>query len=163
MNFKVDVKPEKKNIIKDRLHEAKKDTNQAESDKFDGNNLYFLSQADIPHYKTLLVHVMLPSVAWKYHISIAVCAMKNHLRRFTNLKGMLIKLILIKNTACSTNHLLVFHAKKDHIQPQAQREKLIITTVLSAASLSNKKSNFLSHIAKQDYKNENINSEERHL
>ena len=92
--------------------------------------------------KRFKYHVMLPSVAWKYHISIAVCPMKNHLRRFTNLKGMLIKLILIKNTACSTNHLLVFHAKKDHIQPQAQREKLIITTVLSAASLSNKNLTF---------------------
>ena len=41
MNFKLDAKPEKKNIPKDRLHEAKKDTHQGESDKFDGNNLYF--------------------------------------------------------------------------------------------------------------------------
>ena len=79
---------------------------------------------------------MLPSVAWKYNISIAVCAIKNHLRHFTNLKGMLIKFILIKNTAYSTNHLSVFHAKKNHIQPQAQQS--IITTDLFAASLSNK-------------------------
>ena len=54
MKFKVDAKPEKKNIPKDRLHEAKKDTSQRESDKFDGNNLYFSSQSDIPDYKTLL-------------------------------------------------------------------------------------------------------------
>lgn len=43
MNFKVDSKPEKKNIPKDKLHKAEKDTNQGESDKFDGNNLYFWS------------------------------------------------------------------------------------------------------------------------
>ena len=49
MSFKVDAKPEKKNIPKDRLHEAKKDSNQGESNKFDGSNLYFSSQADIPH------------------------------------------------------------------------------------------------------------------
>ena len=55
MNFKVDAKPEKKNILEDRLHEAKKGTNQGESDKSGGNNLYFSSQTDIPHYKTLLV------------------------------------------------------------------------------------------------------------
>ena len=55
MNFKVNAKPEKKNISKDRLHEAEKDINQGESDKLDGNNIYFSSQADIPHYKTLLV------------------------------------------------------------------------------------------------------------
>ena len=54
MNFKLDAKPQKNNIPKDRLHEAKKDTSQGESDKFDGNNLYFSSQEDIPHYKTLL-------------------------------------------------------------------------------------------------------------
>ena len=41
MNFKVDSKPEKKNIPKDKLHKAEQDTNQGESDKFDGNNLYF--------------------------------------------------------------------------------------------------------------------------
>ena len=55
---------------------------------------------------------------------------------------MLIKLILIKNTAYSTNHLSVFRAKKDHIQPQVQQEKLVITPVLSAASLSNKNLTF---------------------
>ena len=55
LNFKVDAKPEKKNIPKDRLHEAKKDINQGEFNKFDGHNLYFSSQADIPHHKTLLV------------------------------------------------------------------------------------------------------------
>ena len=57
---------------------------------------------------------------------------------------MLIKLILIKNSAYSTNHAKksVFHTKKDNIQLQAQREKLIITTVLSAASLSNKNLTF---------------------
>ena len=49
MNFKVDTEPEKKSIPKDRLHEAKKDINQGQSDKFDGNNLYLSSQADIPH------------------------------------------------------------------------------------------------------------------
>ena len=54
MNFKLDAKPQNNNIPKDRLHEAKKDTSQGESDKFDGNNLYFSSQEDIPHYKTLL-------------------------------------------------------------------------------------------------------------
>ena len=55
MNFKIDAKPEKKNIPKDRLHKSKKDTNQGESDKFDGIDLYFSSQTDIRHYKTLLV------------------------------------------------------------------------------------------------------------
>ena len=55
MNFEINAKSEKKNIPKDMLHESKKDTNQGESNKFDGNNLYFSSQADIPHYKTLLV------------------------------------------------------------------------------------------------------------
>ena len=55
MNLKVDAKPGKKNIPKDRLHETKKDTNQGESDKFDGNNLYFSSQAGTPHNKMLLV------------------------------------------------------------------------------------------------------------
>ena len=49
MSFKVDAKPEKKNIPKDRLHEAKKDSNQGESNKFDSSNLYFSSQADILH------------------------------------------------------------------------------------------------------------------
>ena len=70
--------------------------------------------------------------------------MKNHLRRFTNFKPRLIKLILIKNTysAYSTNHLFVLHARKDHIQPQAPREKFIITTVLSAAPVSNKNLTF---------------------
>ena len=55
---------------------------------------------------------------------------------------MLIKLILIKNTAYSANHLSVFNAKKDHMQPQAQQEKLVITIALSAASLSNKNPTF---------------------
>ena len=55
MNFKVDAKPEKKNIPKYKLHKTEKGTNQGEFDKFDGNNLYFLYQTDIPHYKTLLV------------------------------------------------------------------------------------------------------------
>ena len=78
MNFKVDAKPEKKNRLEGRLHEAEKGTNQGESDKFDGNNLYFSSQTDIPHYKTLLVscNATICSLEWKYPISIAVCAMK---------------------------------------------------------------------------------------
>ena len=54
MNFQVDTKAENNNIRKDRLHEAEKVTNQGESNKSD-SNLYFSSQTDIPHYKTLLV------------------------------------------------------------------------------------------------------------
>ena len=44
-----------KDIPKGRLHEAEKDTIQGESDKFGGNNLYFSSQTDTPHYKILLL------------------------------------------------------------------------------------------------------------
>ena len=56
MNFKVDAKPhtKKKNILKDRLHEAEKDINQGESDKFDGNTLYFSSQSDTTHYVNIM-------------------------------------------------------------------------------------------------------------
>ena len=56
MNFKVDAKPhtQKKNILKDRLHEAEKDINQGESDKFDGNTLYFSSQSDTTHYVNIM-------------------------------------------------------------------------------------------------------------
>ena len=46
MNSDLDAKTEKRNIPKDRMHEAKKDNNQQESDKFDSNNLYFSSQTD---------------------------------------------------------------------------------------------------------------------
>ena len=73
---------------------------------------------------------MLP-LAWKYHISTAVCAMKNHLRCTTNLKGMLIKLILINHHHCPICSITV-----------------------------KQKSNFLSHIANHNYKNENITSKE---
>ena len=55
MNFKVDAKPQKeKNVLKDRLYEAEKDTNQGESDKFDGNTLYFSSQSDTTHYVNIM-------------------------------------------------------------------------------------------------------------
>ena len=56
MNFKVDAKPhtKKKNILKDRLHEAEKDINQGEFDKFDGNTLYFSSQSDTTHYVNIM-------------------------------------------------------------------------------------------------------------
>ena len=136
MNFKVNPKPDKKSIPKDRLHEAEKDTNQGESDKFDGNNLYFSSQADIPHYKTnAICSLEIP------HFHCSLCNEESfttlyQLKRHAN------------QTYFNQKHCVFYESficcpcKKNHIQPQAQRKKLIITTVLSAASLSNKNLTF---------------------
>ena len=55
MNFKVAAKAENNTIPRDRLHEAVKNINQGESNKFDSNDLYFSYQTDIPHYRTLVV------------------------------------------------------------------------------------------------------------
>ena len=86
--------------------------------------------------------------------------MKNHLRRFANLKGMLIKLILIKNTAYSTNHLCAVHAKKRSYTATSSASKINHYHCPYCSITVKQKSNFLSHIAKHDYKNENINSKE---
>ena len=142
MNFKVDVKPEKKNITKDWLHEAKKDNNQGESDKFDGNDLYFSSQADIPHYKTFLVSCNATICSLEIpHFHRSLCneesfTMLYQLKRHANQTHFNQKhCLLYKSFTC-------FPCKKRSHKSQAQREKLIITTVLSAASLSNKNLTF---------------------
>ena len=142
MNFKVDAKPEKKNVPKDRLHEAKKDTNQGESDKFDGNNLYFSSQADIPHYKTLLVSCN--ATICSLEISHFHCSLCNE-ESFTTLyqlKRHAKKTHFHQKHCVFYKSFICFPCKKDHIQPQPQHEKLIVTTVLSAASLSNQNLTF---------------------
>ena len=142
MNFKVDAKPEKKNITKDRLHESKKDTNQGESDKFDGNNLYFSSQADIPHYKTLLVSCN--ATICSLEISHFHCSLCNE-ESFTTLyqlKRHAKKTHFHQKHCVFYKSFICFPCKKDHIQPQPQHEKLIVTTVLSAASLSNQNLTF---------------------
>ena len=90
--------------------------------------------------------------------------MKNHLRRFAYLKGMLIKLILIKNTAYSTDHLSVVHAKKRSYTATSSASKINHYHCPYCSITVKQKSNFLSHIAKHDYKMKiSIQKKEKHL
>ena len=155
MNFKVDPKPDKKSIPKDRLHEAEKDTNQGQSDKFDGNNLYFLSQADIPHYKT-------NATICSLEIPLFHCSLCNEesftthyqLKRHANQTYFNQKhCVFYKSFTCRSCK------KKSHTA--ASSAKKINHYHCPFCSITVKqKSNFLSHIAKCNYKNDNITSKE---
>ena len=160
MNFKVDAKPEKKNVPKNRLHEAKKDTNQGESDKFDGNNLYFSSQADIPHYKTLLVSCNATICSLKiphFH-----CSLRNEesftthyqLKRYANQTHFNQKYcVFYKSFIC-------FPCKKRSYTATSSARKISHYPCPFCSVTVKQKSNFLNHVAKPHYKNENINSKE---
>ena len=160
MNFKVDAKPEKKNVPKDRLHEAKKDTNQGESDKFDGNNLYFSSQADIPHYKTLLVSCN--ATICSLEISHFHCSLCNE-ESFTTLYQLKRH---VDQTHFNQKHCVFYKSfvcfpckKRTHTATSSAR-KLNHYHCPFCSIIVKQKSNFLSHIARHDYKNENNNSKE---
>ena len=160
MNFKIDAKPEKKNIPKDRLHESKKDTNQGESDKFDGINLYFSSKADIRHYKTLLV--LCNATICSLKISDFHCSLCN--------KESFMTLYQLKRHANQThfNHkhcvfyksFICFPCKKRLYRTTSSARKINHYHCPFCNITVKQKSNFLNHIAKHDCKNENINSKE---
>ena len=152
MNFKLDAKPEKKNIPKDRLHEAKKDTHQGESDKFDGNNLYFSSQADISHYKTLLVscNATICSLVIS-HSHRSLCNEEsfttlNQLKRHANQTHFNQKhCVFYKSFVC-------FPCKERSHTATSSTRKFNHYHCPFCSITVKQKSNFLSHISRHDYK-----------
>ena len=72
---------------------------------------------------------------------------------------MLIKLIIIKNTAHSTNNLCFPCKKRSHTATSSAR-KIIHYHCPFCSITVKQKSNFLSHIGKHDYKNKHITSKE---
>ena len=150
MNYKADAKPEKKNIPKDRLHESQKDTNQGEYDKFDVNNLYFSSQGDIPHYKTLLVSCNTTICSLKIpHFHCSLCNEElfmtlYHLKRHAN------------QTHFNQKHRVFYKSFicfpwKNRSHTATSSAKNINHYHCPFCSIAVKqKSNFLSHIAKHD-------------
>ena len=160
MNFKVDAKAENNTIPKDRLHEAEKNINQGESNKFDSNDLYFSYQTDIPHYKTLLV----PCNATICSLEIAHfhCSLCNE-ESFTTYYQLQSH---ANRTHFNQTHFAVYKSficfpckNRSHTTTSSVRKMNHYHCPFCSISVK-QKSNFLSHIAKLDYKNENIISKE---
>ena len=151
---------QKKNIPKDRLHESKKDTNQRESEKFDGNNLYFSRQVDIPHYKTLLVSC-----------NATICSLKTpHFHCSWCNEESFMTLYLLRRHANQTHfnqkHSVFYKSficfpckKRSHTDTSSARKINHYDCPFYSITVK-QKSKFLSHIAEHDYKNENIISKE---
>ena len=151
---------QKQKIPKHRLHEAGKNTNQEKSVKFDSNNLFFSSQRDIPHYKTLLVSCNATNCSQEIpHLHCSLC----------------------NKESFTTHYQLKRHANQTHFnQKHCVVYKLFIcfpcknwshTATSSARKINHyhcyfciisvkQKSSFLSHMAKHNYKNESIISKE---
>ena len=160
MNFKVDAKAENNNIPKERLHEAKKYTNQGESDKFDSNDLYFSNQTDIPHYKTLLVPCNATICSLEIpHFHCNLCNEESFTTHY-QLKRHANQTHFNQKHYVAYKSFICFPCKKRSHTATSSARKINHYHCPFCSITVKQKSNFLSHIAKHDYKKENIISKE---
>ena len=135
MNFKVDAKAENNTIPKDRLHEAEKNINQGESNKFDSNDLYFSYQTNIPHYKILLVPCNPTIFSLEIpHFHCSLCNEESFTKHY-QLQSHANRTHFNQKHFAVYKLFICFPCKNRSNKTTAQQEKLIITTVISAASM----------------------------
>ena len=135
MNFKVDAKAENNTIPKGRLHDAVKNINQGESNKFDSNDLCFSYQTNIPHNKTFLVPCDPTICSLEIpHFHCSLCNEESFTKHY-QLQSHANRTHFNQKHFAVYKLFICFPCKNRSHKTTAQQEKLIITTVISAASM----------------------------